>query len=146
MNLFGLLCDGTKPITTSVLGSILRFGGPIAYLIPYSFVLFYVLTRWDSGSLIPRRSGKTTSSDVESNFLTTPDVATEAQRVAESEDALRVLKVSKVYDRNKVVNDASFGVGEGTVMALLGPNGAGKTTTFNMIRTLVCTPNLFGCS
>lgn len=134
MNLFGLLCDGTKPITTSILASIVRFGGPIAYLVPHSIALFFILTKYDSGALIRRRTGKLSSSTESEGSVVRPDVAAEASRVAESEDALRVLRVSKVYDKSKVVDDASFGVGDGTVMALLGPNGAGKTTTFNIIR------------
>ena len=61
------------------------------------------------------------------------DVMAEANAVANSQDSLRALDVTKVYDGNTVVDGVSFGVARGEVLALLGPNGAGKTTTFNMI-------------
>ena len=64
------------------------------------------------------------------------DVVAEANAVANSQDSLRVVNVTKVYGRDTVVDSVSFGVAQGDVLALLGPNGAGKTTTFNMIRTL----------
>ena len=68
--------------------------------------------------------------------MTPADVAAEANAVANSQDSLRVVNVTKVYGRDTVVDSVSFGVAQGDVLALLGPNGAGKTTTFNMIRTL----------
>ena len=68
--------------------------------------------------------------------MTPADVAAEANAVANSQDSLRVVNVTKVYGRDTVVDGVSFGVAQGDVLALLGPNGAGKTTTFNMIRTL----------
>ncbi|QRV97339.1 ABC transporter [Ceratobasidium sp. AG-Ba] len=62
------------------------------------------------------------------------DVKVEAERVHDSQDALRVLDVSKRFPGGfTAVDNISFGVGNET-LALLGPNGAGKTTTFNMIR------------
>ena len=63
------------------------------------------------------------------------DVIAEANAVADSQNSLRVVNVTKVYGGNAVVDNTSFGVARGEVLALLGPNGAGKTTTFNMIRT-----------
>jgi ABC-2 type transport system ATP-binding protein len=36
-----------------------------------------------------------------------------------------------------VVNDVSFSVGRGEIVALLGPNGAGKTTTLRMLAGLI---------
>ena len=62
------------------------------------------------------------------------DVVAEANAVADSQSSLRAVNVTKVYDKNTVVDSASFGVARGDVLALLGPNGAGKTTIFNMIR------------
>jgi len=38
----------------------------------------------------------------------------------------------KIYGGRRVVDKASFEVGEGEIVGLLGPNGAGKTTTFRM--------------
>ena len=63
------------------------------------------------------------------------DVVAEANAVANSQDSLRVVNITKVYGSDTVVDGVSFGVAQGDVLALLGPNGAGKTTTFNMIRT-----------
>lgn len=134
VNLFGLLCDGPDTYSTTSFSSITRFGGPIAYLIPYTLVLFSILVRYDSGPLFFRRPRKTSPLAPSGSKPALSDVTDEAQRVASSEDSLRVLQVSKVYNRQKVVDNVSFGVPEGAVMALLGPNGAGKTTTFNMIR------------
>ncbi|MDU0477748.1 ABC transporter ATP-binding protein [Staphylococcus chromogenes] len=46
--------------------------------------------------------------------------------------ALVVDKVSKRFGNKVAVNQLSFQVPTGTVLALLGPNGAGKTTTIEM--------------
>lgn len=59
-----------------------------------------------------------------------------AESVANSDDLLRVVNISKKYGNNQVVDDVSVGVAKDTIFALLGPNGAGKTTTFNIIRAL----------
>jgi NitT/TauT family transport system ATP-binding protein len=49
--------------------------------------------------------------------------------------------VSKEYDVNggplKVVDDVSFGVGDGEFVALVGPSGCGKTTMLNMVAGFV---------
>ena len=44
--------------------------------------------------------------------------------------------LTKTYGTNKVLDDITLGVREGTVFALLGPNGAGKTTTIRILTTL----------
>ena len=144
VNLFSLLCDGTTPVTTSSLGDIMRYGGPIVYLFVYGFVLLGILVWVDSGSIIPRRFLKTSGRQVRMNELQAnlevnkQDVAAEAHTVAHSSDALRLLHLTKSFDGNKVVDDVSYGVSRDTIFAMLGPNGAGKTTTFNMIRTCTC--------
>ncbi len=46
---------------------------------------------------------------------------------------LEVEAVSKDYGVKRVVNEVSFEVKPGEIMAMLGPNGAGKTTTIRMI-------------
>ncbi|CCL98836.1 uncharacterized protein FIBRA_00841 [Fibroporia radiculosa] len=143
VNLFSLLCDGDNPATTSSMGQLSRYGGPILYLIVYAFVLFGILVWVDSGSLLPRRMTKhkrtppTSAGDASlPGRVGQQDVDDEAAAVAESDDALRVLNVVKAFghSENRVVNNVSFGVSKDTMFALLGPNGAGKTTTFNMIR------------
>ena len=141
VNLFSLLCDGTKPLTAASTGTITRFGGPILYLFVMGFILLSILIWTDSGSILPRRlrPGKRhgTKNDLEgtndSNTLRS-DVIEESKAAASSNDLLRVLGVSKKYGDQNVVDDVSLGVSKGTVFAMLGPNGAGKTTCFNIIR------------
>ncbi len=48
------------------------------------------------------------------------------------EPVLSVSGLRKVYAAKAVVDDISFMVHRGEVVALLGPNGAGKTTTLNI--------------
>ncbi|KIJ66518.1 hypothetical protein HYDPIDRAFT_174588 [Hydnomerulius pinastri MD-312] len=140
VNLFSLLCDGETPVTTSSMGGIMQYGGPILYLFVYGFVLLGILVWVDSGSIIPRRFLKTREQQARfdenqaANEVSRQDVAEEARAVSQSSDALRVLHVTKSFDGNRVVDDVSFGVSRDTIFAMLGPNGAGKTTTFNMIR------------
>ena len=46
---------------------------------------------------------------------------------------LSVRGLAKVFGGVKAVDDVSFAVEAGTMLALIGPNGAGKTTCFNML-------------
>ena len=46
---------------------------------------------------------------------------------------LKVSKLGKSFGGNRAVDDVSFEVAAGELLALIGPNGAGKTTTFNMV-------------
>ncbi|KIK34896.1 hypothetical protein CY34DRAFT_17399 [Suillus luteus UH-Slu-Lm8-n1] len=140
VNLFSLLCDGTTPVTTTLLADIMRYGSPILYLSVYGPVLFGILIWADSGSILTRRFLDTNGHQVrmdepQANFeANRQDVAAEARAVASSNDALRLLHLTKTFEGNKVVDDVSYGVSRDTIFAMLGPNGAGKTTTFNMIR------------
>ncbi|KAI0673963.1 P-loop containing nucleoside triphosphate hydrolase protein [Trametes maxima] len=137
VNLFSLLCHGDQVVSTSSMGSVTRYGGPILYLILHGILLFFFLIWVDSGSamrhkllaLHRRREGPSPST-----AFPRPDVLSEREALNQSDDALRVLDVSKTFGTNKVVDSVSFGVAQDTIFALLGPNGAGKTTTFNMIR------------
>lgn len=47
-------------------------------------------------------------------------------------DALTLAHVAKSYGDHKVVDDLTFRVPSGAIVALLGPNGAGKSTTMKM--------------
>jgi branched-chain amino acid transport system ATP-binding protein len=46
---------------------------------------------------------------------------------------LELASVSKSFSGLRAVENVSFSVPEGSIMALIGPNGAGKTTCFNLI-------------
>jgi branched-chain amino acid transport system ATP-binding protein len=46
---------------------------------------------------------------------------------------LQVQHLSKAFGGNQAVNDVSFDVHAGEMLALIGPNGAGKSTTFHLI-------------
>jgi len=50
---------------------------------------------------------------------------------------LAVEHLTKVFGKFKAVDDVSFAVGEGEIVALVGPNGAGKTTTIHMLLGLI---------
>lgn len=50
-----------------------------------------------------------------------------------SEVILEVKEISKRYGDFWAVNDTSFDIKRGEMLALIGPNGAGKSTIFNMV-------------
>jgi ABC-2 type transport system ATP-binding protein len=52
-------------------------------------------------------------------------------------DILNLTNVTKSFQHKTAVNDISFSIGKGEVVAILGPNGAGKTTTISMILGLL---------
>lgn len=49
------------------------------------------------------------------------------------EKIIEINSVSKTFKHKKAVNNVSFHVGKGQIVALLGPNGAGKTTMISMM-------------
>ena len=56
--------------------------------------------------------------------------------VDHSGSAIEVFNLKKVYGDLVAVNNISFNVKKGEVLAFLGPNGAGKTTTVEMIESI----------
>ncbi len=53
------------------------------------------------------------------------------------EIAIEAKGLRKVFKDQVAVDDVSFSVPKGRIVAILGPNGAGKTTTVNMLCTLL---------
>ena len=53
--------------------------------------------------------------------------------MAEAINAVEIKNLTKLYGKNKALNDISFSVKKGEIMGFLGPNGAGKSTTMNII-------------
>lgn len=56
------------------------------------------------------------------------------------EHIIEVDGVSKIFKNKRAVNNVSFSVKKGEIIALLGPNGAGKTTMISMMLGL-CNPS-----
>jgi branched-chain amino acid transport system permease protein len=55
------------------------------------------------------------------------------EKPATGDTLLQVERVRKEFGGLVAVNDVSFGIAAGEIVALIGPNGAGKSTTFNLI-------------
>jgi ABC-type multidrug transport system fused ATPase/permease subunit len=142
VNFFSLLCEGTTPVTATLLGDIMRYGSPIFYLSIYGPVPFgYILVWVDSRSILTRRILNTNGQQVrmdepQANFeANRQDVAAEARAGASSNDVRRLLHddLTEAFEGNRVFADVSYGVPRDAVFVILGPNGDGKTTTFNTI-------------
>ena len=50
---------------------------------------------------------------------------------------LRIDQLSFRYGKNQILNDISFEVPAGTMLAVLGPNGSGKTTLIRCINSIL---------
>jgi ATP-binding cassette subfamily A (ABC1) protein 3 len=118
--------------------SIYAYGGPILYLCIQICIFFWFLN-WLEGRhslhLYTRKKPRAEDEEEEVRHVVSQEIQGEKARVQTSEsDLLRVLQVSKSFGSNKAVDDVSFGISGGEILALLGPNGAGKSTIINMIR------------
>lgn len=47
--------------------------------------------------------------------------------------SITVSRLTKIYGKQKAVNDISFSIGNNEIVGFLGPNGAGKSTTMKII-------------
>src|SRR5688572_12124942 len=47
--------------------------------------------------------------------------------------SLQLKNLTKIYGKQKAVNNISFDIKEGEIVGFLGPNGAGKSTTMKMV-------------
>ncbi|KAK3682592.1 P-loop containing nucleoside triphosphate hydrolase protein [Podospora appendiculata] len=150
LNLFSTSCDGDQ--LASDPGSILRYGGPILYLIWQSVFLFLVLIWLDGGNAGAKFKRLFTwwrrapTAPIEDPAISDEEVANELVRVKSTAtatgherrsidtDGLRVVNLTKSFGSNTAVDNVTFGIKRGEVFALLGPNGAGKSTTISVIR------------
>lgn len=48
---------------------------------------------------------------------------------------LQIRNLTKIYGRQRAVDNISFEVGRGEIVGFLGPNGAGKSTTMKIATT-----------
>ena len=53
------------------------------------------------------------------------------------ESIVEIKKLTKKFKQEKAVDNASFSIQKGEIVAILGPNGAGKTTTMSMMLGLL---------
>ena len=87
-----------------------------------------------TGPKPPTESTQTTGNP---HTTASPEPTQAAQTSAHAAPAIEVRNLRKVFGDNVAVDDVSFSVPAGKVLAVLGPNGAGKTTTVNMLCTLL---------
>jgi ABC-type multidrug transport system ATPase subunit len=132
LNLFSILCRGSEIV--SYPGEITLYGGPILYLIVQSFILFGLLLWCDGGSVHSLLRVKYKPNDEEEKFIEDTGIVSGKPQATGSDDGLRILHLTKTFQKFTAVEDITFSVSKGEVFALLGPNGAGKTTTVSLIR------------
>ncbi|KAM5356058.1 hypothetical protein ACJ41O_002704 [Fusarium nematophilum] len=137
LNVLEVGCKDGEPTSPA---SIYGYGGPILYLALQVMVLLLIII-WIEGDIALFRSkGGRAASPIDTekgaHGTTSEEVKAEESRVEDAEsDLLRALHLSKSFKSNKAVDDVSFGLPQGDVMALIGPNGAGKSTLVNLIQS-----------
>ncbi|KAF2493864.1 hypothetical protein BU16DRAFT_58020 [Lophium mytilinum] len=139
LNMFSSLCSGAPSKMATYPGGIKLYGGPILYLVGQSLVQFGVLMLVDHGWTPNWFKKPTPEPDVEDHDTKETEVLDEIERVACSNDGLRVLHLTKTFKTRAfgavtAVDDLSFGVKKGEIFGIVGPNGAGKSTTVTMLR------------
>lgn len=124
LNQFLILCG-----RQSDPGSIELYGGPILYLIVQSIILFCILLWMDSGSSFFKfiKGTKSRRAVHEYSEPASIEVLEEENRASQAGLGLRVLHLSKMFGKNRAVDDLTFSVQRGEIFGLLGPNGAGKS-------------------
>lgn len=114
------------------------YSGPIFYLLLQVIVLAMLAIWLEGGLSLFRRDGPASSTmDIEMREPSLPGsgVAAETLRTErDSGDMLRALHVTKAFKSNVALDDVTFGLPLGQVLALIGPNGAGKSTLVNVIQ------------
>ncbi|KAM3566165.1 hypothetical protein ARSEF4850_000833 [Beauveria asiatica] len=114
------------------------YSGPIFYLL-LQVIALATFSIWLEGglSLIRKETPASSDLDIEMREPCMPGsgVAAEILRVErEKEDMLRAVHVTKAFKSNVALDDVTFGLQLGQVLALIGPNGAGKSTLVNTIQ------------
>ncbi|OAA55687.1 ABC transporter-like protein [Cordyceps fumosorosea ARSEF 2679] len=136
----GCTADFTPKPSSAMTG----YSGPIFYLLLQIIALAAVAIWLDGGlslspaSLIrPRKTPSSSDMDIEMREPSMPGsgVAAEILRAErDTADMLRALHVTKTFKSNTALDDVTFGLPGGSVLALIGPNGAGKSTLVNVIQ------------
>ena len=139
LNMFSLGCIGPNRSLARNFGEFQLYGGPILYLIVQAALLFGFLVWYDSGKPVPWRKRPLvpkTSHTTDKHVKEDAGIVEERDRIdrGDAPDVLQVKHLTKRFGNMVAVDDVTFGVDRGQVLAALGPNSAGKSTLYSMIR------------
>lgn len=90
-----------------------------------------------SRPLIPRSPGTATADQGDGRAAVGGKAVDGISQADETSYAIVASGLHKRFKDTIAVDDVSFSVPQGQIVAILGPNGAGKTTTVNMLCTLL---------